>query len=104
MFIRQVCAVRYDDEFVGGQKGKRSALWNRIGNEGIQRSRLSNNVQGIGWHRLLDVNSAANIAVPGRIVNQLKIPQRVAVQFAIQDATGATVASVVSALSISPLA
>jgi beta-galactosidase len=26
--------------------------WNRIGNEGIERSPLSNNVQGIGWYRL----------------------------------------------------
>ena len=26
--------------------------WNRIGNEGTQRSSLSNNVQGIGWYRL----------------------------------------------------
>ncbi|HWW80030.1 MAG TPA: glycoside hydrolase family 2 TIM barrel-domain containing protein, partial [Steroidobacteraceae bacterium] len=26
--------------------------WNRIGNEGIERSPLSNNVQGMGWYRL----------------------------------------------------
>jgi beta-galactosidase len=26
--------------------------WNRIGNEGTERSALSNNVQGIGWYRL----------------------------------------------------
>src|SRR5882757_1060451 len=26
--------------------------WNRIGNEGTQRSPLSNNVQGVGWYRL----------------------------------------------------
>jgi beta-galactosidase len=26
--------------------------WNRIGNEGAQRSPLSNNVQGVGWYRL----------------------------------------------------
>jgi beta-galactosidase len=26
--------------------------WNRIGNEGIERSPLSNDVQGIGWYRL----------------------------------------------------
>ena len=26
--------------------------WNRIGNEGIERSPLSNNVQGVGWYRL----------------------------------------------------
>src|SRR5277367_4714806 len=26
--------------------------WNRIGNEGTERSRLSNNVQGVGWYRL----------------------------------------------------
>jgi beta-galactosidase len=26
--------------------------WNRIGNEGTERSPLSNNVQGIGWYRL----------------------------------------------------
>jgi beta-galactosidase len=26
--------------------------WNRIGNEGMKRSPLSNNVQGVGWYRL----------------------------------------------------
>ena len=26
--------------------------WNRIGNEGLERSPASNNVQGIGWYRL----------------------------------------------------
>jgi beta-galactosidase len=26
--------------------------WNRIGNEGFERSPLSNNVQGVGWYRL----------------------------------------------------
>jgi beta-galactosidase len=26
--------------------------WNRIGNEGLERSPLSNNVQGVGWYRL----------------------------------------------------
>jgi beta-galactosidase len=26
--------------------------WNRIGNEGIERSSLSNNIQGVGWYRL----------------------------------------------------
>jgi beta-galactosidase len=26
--------------------------WNRIGNEGVERSPLSNNVQGVGWYRL----------------------------------------------------
>jgi beta-galactosidase len=26
--------------------------WNRIGNEGTERSTLSNNVQGVGWYRL----------------------------------------------------
>jgi beta-galactosidase len=26
--------------------------WNRIGNDGIERSSLSNNVQGVGWYRL----------------------------------------------------
>jgi beta-galactosidase len=26
--------------------------WNRIGNDGLQRSPLSNNVQGVGWYRL----------------------------------------------------
>ncbi|HTB88400.1 MAG TPA: glycoside hydrolase family 2 TIM barrel-domain containing protein [Steroidobacteraceae bacterium] len=26
--------------------------WNRIGNEGAERSSLSNNVQGVGWYRL----------------------------------------------------
>lgn len=26
--------------------------WNRIGNEGLERSPVSNNVQGIGWYRL----------------------------------------------------
>jgi beta-galactosidase len=26
--------------------------WNRIGNEGTERSSLSNNVQGVGWYRL----------------------------------------------------
>jgi beta-galactosidase len=26
--------------------------WNRVGNDGIERSPLSNNVQGVGWYRL----------------------------------------------------
>jgi beta-galactosidase len=26
--------------------------WNRIGNDGTERSSLSNNVQGVGWYRL----------------------------------------------------
>lgn len=43
--------------------------------------------------RALDVEAAAaNVVASGRIVNQLKIAQRVAVEFAIKDATGATVA------------
>ncbi|MDP9088012.1 MAG: malectin domain-containing carbohydrate-binding protein [Pseudomonadota bacterium] len=44
--------------------------------------------------RALDVEeAAAKVAAMGRIVNDLKIARRVAVEFEIQDATGVTVAS-----------
>jgi beta-galactosidase len=33
--------------------------WNRIGNEGTERSPLSNNVQGVGWYRLRFATPAA---------------------------------------------
>ena len=41
--------------------------WNRIGNEGTERSPLSNNVQGIGWYRLRFATppGAAPAAAPG---------------------------------------
>lgn len=46
------------------------------------------------YARTLDIDAAAaNVIVSGRIVNQLGISQRVAVEFAIQDASGTTVAS-----------
>ena len=34
--------------------------WNRIGNEGTERSSLSNSVQGVGWYRLRFANPAAH--------------------------------------------
>ena len=42
--------------------------WNRIGNEGIERSPLSNDVQGIGWYRLRFATppGAAPAAAPGQ--------------------------------------
>ncbi|MDB6008850.1 MAG: glycoside hydrolase [Gammaproteobacteria bacterium] len=42
--------------------------WNRIGNEGTERSPLSNNVQGIGWYRLRFATppGAAPAAAPGQ--------------------------------------
>ncbi|HEY0342230.1 MAG TPA: glycoside hydrolase family 2 TIM barrel-domain containing protein, partial [Steroidobacteraceae bacterium] len=41
--------------------------WNRIGNEGTERSPLSNNVQGVGWYRLRFATPprAAPAAAPG---------------------------------------
>jgi beta-galactosidase len=38
--------------------------WNRIGNAGIKRSPLSNNVQGIGWYRLRFATPAGSASKP----------------------------------------
>ena len=35
--------------------------WNRIGNEGFERSPLSNNVQGVGWYRLVSALSITSL-------------------------------------------
>ena len=40
--------------------------WNRIGNDGTERSPLSNNVQGVGWYRL-------RFATPGRAVGAPRV-------------------------------
>jgi beta-galactosidase len=43
-------ARAFDD--AGWDSAELPHTWNRIGNEGTERSPLSNNVQGVGWYRL----------------------------------------------------
>jgi beta-galactosidase len=48
--LRSVESVSYDDS--SWPQVSVPHTWNRIGNEGVERSPLSNDVQGVGWYRL----------------------------------------------------
>jgi beta-galactosidase len=58
--IRGVEAASYDDS--SWAQVTVPHTWNRIGNEGVERSPLSNNIQGVGWYRLRFKTPAAATA------------------------------------------
>jgi beta-galactosidase len=48
--LRGVESFTYDDS--SWEQVSVPHTWNRIGNQGVERSPLSNNIQGVGWYRL----------------------------------------------------